>query len=33
MYIGTEAGARLDVGKRVLWVVDKVQEYISAKSL
>lgn len=33
VYIGTEAGARLDVGKRVLWVVDKVQEYISAKSL
>lgn len=31
--IGTEAGARLDVGKRVLWVVDKVQRYISDKSL
>lgn len=33
VYIGTEAGARLDVGKRVLWVVDKVQRYISDKSL
>lgn len=33
VYIGTEAGARLDVGKRVLWVVEKVQKYISAKSL
>lgn len=33
VYIGTEAGARLDVGKRVLWVVDKVQNYIGAKSL
>lgn len=33
VYIGTEAGARLDVGKRVLWVVDKVEKYISDKSL
>lgn len=33
VYIGTEAGARLDVGKRVLWVVEKVQKYISVKSL
>ena len=28
--IGTEAGAKLQVGKRVLWNVDKVQAYIDS---
>lgn len=32
-YIGTEAGARLSVGKRVLWVVEKVEKYIAENSL
>lgn len=26
--IGTEAGARVKVGRRVLWNVDKIQKYL-----
>ena len=30
--IGTEAGARIKIGRRVLWNVKKVQEYLDAVS-
>lgn len=30
--VGTEAGARIQIGKRVLWNVDKVQSYIDKLS-
>lgn len=28
VYAGTEAGARVQIGRRVLWNVRKVQEYL-----
>lgn len=30
--IGLEAGSRLQVGKRVLWNIEKVQDYLNAIS-
>lgn len=30
--VGTEAGARVQIGRRVLWNVKKVQEYLNAIS-
>lgn len=30
--IGKEAGARIEVGRRVLWNVDKVQRYLDSIS-
>ena len=30
--IGTEAGARIQIGRRVLWNVDKVQKYLDSIS-
>ncbi len=32
MCIGTEAGARVQVGRRVLWNVGKIQRYIDSVS-
>jgi hypothetical protein len=30
--LGTEAGAKVQIGKRVLWSTDKVKEYINGIS-
>ena len=30
--IATEAGARIEIGRRVLWNVDKVQKYLDSIS-
>lgn len=30
--VGTEAGARIQIGKRVLWNVDKVREHLNSIS-
>lgn len=30
--IGTEAGARIQIGRRVLWNVEKIQRYLDAIS-